>query len=107
MSTLYLIGDEYRVETSEKAPVRTGPAGWSHQLRPGLRFIAGEDGFLVPVYFNNDAVLRIADEKLIQDLDATQAKIDAAKKALADLHREREQLLRDSADRCALVPVPG
>ena len=102
--TTYVIGDAGRIETSETPPVRTGPAGWGHRQRPGLRFLA-QDGFLVPIRFQDDAFLRVADERLLADLARIDEEIEQAALAVSALRDKRQQLLRDSVERCALVPV--
>lgn len=106
-TTTYVIGDRHHIETSEHPPVRTGPAGWGHRQRPGLRFLAGEDGFLVPAYHHTEAVLRVADEPLLQELAVVDQEIAEAQRFVSELNRKRQQLLRDSVERCARVPVPG
>ena len=106
--TTYVIGDRHHIETSEHAPVRTGPAGWGHRQRPGLLFLAGEDGFLVPAYQRHaEDVLRVADEPLLQELAVVDQEIAEAKRVVSELNRKRQQILRDSVARCARVPVPG
>lgn len=105
-TTTYVIGDRHHIETSEHPPVHTGPAGWGHRERPDLRFLAGEDGFLVPAY-HAEAVIRIADEPLLQELAVVDQEIAEAQRVLKDLKRKRQQILRENVARCARVPVPG